>query len=163
MNTSVSASATASQQTRVRGSADDDTVHDCAPLGHDARTDPERCGRLVVGGPGRLTMPCWSSLLIASAATVVVWAGFVLWLVAAGRRESARTHDILPDCVVLVTRLARDPRVPRRRKRLLLGLVGYLALPFDLVPDFIPVAANSTTRSSSRLSSAISSAWAANR
>jgi uncharacterized membrane protein YkvA (DUF1232 family) len=30
--------------------------------------------------------------------------------------------------------------VPRRRKLLLLGLVGYLALPLDLVPDFIPVA-----------------------
>jgi uncharacterized membrane protein YkvA (DUF1232 family) len=41
---------------------------------------------------------------------------------------------------VLVTRLARDPRVPLRRKLLLLGLVGYLALPFDLVPDFIPIA-----------------------
>ena len=41
---------------------------------------------------------------------------------------------------MLVTRLARDPRVPRRRKLLLLGLVGYLALPLDLVPDFIPVA-----------------------
>jgi uncharacterized membrane protein YkvA (DUF1232 family) len=46
----------------------------------------------------------------------------------------------IPDCVVLVTRLARDPRVPRRRKLLLLGLIGYLALPFDLVPDTIPVA-----------------------
>jgi uncharacterized membrane protein YkvA (DUF1232 family) len=44
------------------------------------------------------------------------------------------------DGIVLVTRLARDPRVPRRRKLLLLALVGYLALPFDLVPDFIPVA-----------------------
>ena len=41
---------------------------------------------------------------------------------------------------MLVTRLARDPRVPRRRKLLLFALVGYLALPFDLVPDFIPVA-----------------------
>jgi uncharacterized membrane protein YkvA (DUF1232 family) len=41
---------------------------------------------------------------------------------------------------VLVTRLARDPRVSRRRKLLLFVLVGYLALPFDLVPDFIPVA-----------------------
>jgi uncharacterized membrane protein YkvA (DUF1232 family) len=30
--------------------------------------------------------------------------------------------------------------VPRRRKLLLLALVGYLALPFDLVPDFIPIA-----------------------
>jgi uncharacterized membrane protein YkvA (DUF1232 family) len=41
---------------------------------------------------------------------------------------------------VLVTRLARDPRVPRRRKLLLIALVAYLSLPFDLVPDFIPVA-----------------------
>ena len=86
-------------------------------------------------------MPWWSWLLIAFAAMVAVWAGFVLWLVAVGRRDAARAlAGFIPDCVVLVTRLARDPRVPRRRKLLLLGLVGYLALPFDLVPDFIPVA-----------------------
>jgi uncharacterized membrane protein YkvA (DUF1232 family) len=30
--------------------------------------------------------------------------------------------------------------VPRRKKALLVALTGYLALPFDLVPDFIPVA-----------------------
>ena len=41
---------------------------------------------------------------------------------------------------MLVSRLARDPRVPRRRKLILVALLGYLALPFDLVPDFIPVA-----------------------
>jgi uncharacterized membrane protein YkvA (DUF1232 family) len=29
--------------------------------------------------------------------------------------------------------------VPRRRKLLLALTAGYLALPFDLVPDFIPV------------------------
>jgi uncharacterized membrane protein YkvA (DUF1232 family) len=46
----------------------------------------------------------------------------------------------IPDCIVLVSRLLRDQRVPRRRKLLLAALVGYLALPFDLVPDFIPVA-----------------------
>ena len=28
----------------------------------------------------------------------------------------------------------------RRRKLLVLALVGYVALPFDLVPNFIPVA-----------------------
>jgi uncharacterized membrane protein YkvA (DUF1232 family) len=86
-------------------------------------------------------MPWWSWLLISFAALVAVWAAFVLWLVAAGRRDDARAlATFIPDCIVLVTRLARDPRVPRRRKLLLLGLVGYLALPFDLVPDFIPVA-----------------------
>jgi uncharacterized membrane protein YkvA (DUF1232 family) len=30
--------------------------------------------------------------------------------------------------------------VPRRQKTLLLGLAAYLAMPFDLIPDFIPVA-----------------------
>jgi uncharacterized membrane protein YkvA (DUF1232 family) len=72
---------------------------------------------------------------------VAVWSVFAIWLVAVGRREDARAlATFVPDCIVLVTRLARDPRVPRRRKLLLFALVGYLALPFDLVPDFIPVA-----------------------
>ena len=86
-------------------------------------------------------MPWWAWLLIAFAAAVVVWAGLVVWLVATGRRADARAlATFIPDCVVLVTRLTRDARVPRRRKLLLLGLVGYLSLPIDLVPDFVPVA-----------------------
>jgi uncharacterized membrane protein YkvA (DUF1232 family) len=86
-------------------------------------------------------MSWWGWLLISLGVVVAVWAAFVVWLVAAGRREDARAFaTFIPDCIVLVTRLTRDSRVPRRRKLLLLGLVGYLALPFDLVPDFIPVA-----------------------
>jgi uncharacterized membrane protein YkvA (DUF1232 family) len=86
-------------------------------------------------------MEWWGWLLVALGATLVVYAAFVGWLVLAGRREDARAFaTFIPDCVVLVSRLAREPRVPRRRKLLLLGLAGYLALPFDLVPDFIPVA-----------------------
>jgi uncharacterized membrane protein YkvA (DUF1232 family) len=38
-----------------------------------------------------------------------------------------------------VRRLVGDPRVRRRHKLLLGALVGYLALPVDVVPDFIPV------------------------
>ena len=41
---------------------------------------------------------------------------------------------------ILLANRVREPRVPRRRKLLLVALVGYLALPFDLVPDFIPIA-----------------------
>jgi len=85
-------------------------------------------------------MSWWRWLLISLGVVVAVWAAFVSWLVAAGRREDARALAFIPDCIVLVTRLTRDSRVPRRRKLLLLGLLGYLALPFDLVPDFIPVA-----------------------
>src|SRR6187399_1790968 len=86
-------------------------------------------------------MPWWAWLLVSIGILAVVYAAFVIGLVLAGRRSDARAFaTFIPDCIVLVTRLARDPRVPRRRKLLLLALVGYLALPFDLVPDVIPVA-----------------------
>jgi len=86
-------------------------------------------------------MPWWAWILASVVVVLVVYAGFLIALVAAGRRSDARAlASSIPDCIVLVTRLARDPRVSRRRKLLLLALVGYLALPFDLVPDFIPVA-----------------------
>lgn len=86
-------------------------------------------------------MPWWSWLLVGFGVPIAVYVAFLIWLVRLGRWDDARAlATFIPDCIVLVTRLARDPRVPRRRKLLLLALVGYLALPFDLVPDFIPVA-----------------------
>ncbi len=86
-------------------------------------------------------MPWWTWFLVGIAVLAVVYAAFVVALVLAGRRGEARTlATFIPDCIVLVSRLARDARVPRRRKLILVALLGYLALPFDLVPDFIPVA-----------------------
>jgi uncharacterized membrane protein YkvA (DUF1232 family) len=83
----------------------------------------------------------WWWLAGALAAVVGVWLLLVLGLVALGRREAARElAAFVPDCVVLFRRLLGDPRVPRRAKAALGLLVVYLALPFDLVPDFIPVA-----------------------
>ena len=65
----------------------------------------------------------------------------MLALVLAGRRSAARAlASFVPDCVVLFRRLLADPRVSRARKGWLLLVAAYLALPFDLVPDFIPVA-----------------------
>ena len=83
----------------------------------------------------------WSLLLLALAVTAGVWALAVLALVVAGRRGDAEAlARFVPDCLVLFRRLLADPRVPRSRKVVLAGVVAYLALPFDLVPDFIPVA-----------------------
>jgi uncharacterized membrane protein YkvA (DUF1232 family) len=79
--------------------------------------------------------------LLVAACVVVVYAVFVVALMVTGRRRSVRDlARFISDCIVLVRRLLGDPRVPRRHKLLLGALVGYLALPFDLVPDFIPVA-----------------------
>jgi uncharacterized membrane protein YkvA (DUF1232 family) len=81
------------------------------------------------------------SLLILTGVVLLLWSAGALLLVSLGRRTDARAlARFLPDCAVLVKRLLGDPRVPRRRKLLLLLAAGYLALPFDLVPDFIPVA-----------------------
>jgi uncharacterized membrane protein YkvA (DUF1232 family) len=83
----------------------------------------------------------WAWSLIGIGVFLLVYAALVLALALAGRRESARAlAGFIPDCVVLCGRLLRDPRVPRRQKLLLFALAGYLALPFDLIPDFIPVA-----------------------
>jgi uncharacterized membrane protein YkvA (DUF1232 family) len=81
----------------------------------------------------------WALLALGVAA--VLYGAAVLALIALGRGSAARAlAGFIPDCVVLVHRLMRDPRVQRRRKLALALLAAYLVLPFDLVPDFIPVA-----------------------
>jgi len=77
----------------------------------------------------------WGLLLIAVGLYIVGIAA----LIAAGRREDARAlAGFIPDCVVLISRLARDRRISRPRRALLFVVLGYLALPIDLVPDFLP-------------------------
>src|SRR5437773_10383749 len=86
-------------------------------------------------------MSVWQGLGIALGATAALWSLLVVALLALGRRRDAReVARFIPDCIVLFKRLLRDPRVPRRAKVAIALLVPYLALPFDLIPDFIPVA-----------------------
>src|SRR3954452_7048019 len=77
----------------------------------------------------------WGLLMIVVALYLVA----VAVLIAAGRREDARAlAGFIPDCLVLVSRLARDERISRPRRAALFLVLGYLALPIDLVPDFLP-------------------------
>ncbi|HEV2249903.1 MAG TPA: DUF1232 domain-containing protein [Candidatus Limnocylindria bacterium] len=75
------------------------------------------------------------------AVLVVVWLALVLALVLLGRRTLAQELALLvPNLTRLFAGLLRDPRVPLRAK-IVLGLaVLYLAMPIDLVPDFVPIA-----------------------
>jgi len=79
--------------------------------------------------------------ILAAAAPVLVYATLVLALVIAGRRSDARAlARFVPDSAVLFHRLVRDGRLSAWRKLALAAGVAYLALPFDLIPDFVPVA-----------------------
>jgi uncharacterized membrane protein YkvA (DUF1232 family) len=75
------------------------------------------------------------------AAIVLLWLVLVVCLAIlrpgqSTLRESAR---IVPDAIRLVSRLSRDKTLSRAVRLPLLLLLGYLALPIDLVPDFVPV------------------------
>jgi uncharacterized membrane protein YkvA (DUF1232 family) len=81
------------------------------------------------------------TLLIGLLVALALYATFVLALIVAGRRSDARAlAGFIPDCLVLFKRMLADQRVSRARKLAVLLLLLYLALPLDLIPDFIPVA-----------------------
>lgn len=86
-------------------------------------------------------VPSTDLILICFLVLVALYATFVLGLFAFGRRGEARAlAGFVPDCLILFKRLLADSRVSPAGKLALALLVAYLALPFDLIPDFIPVA-----------------------
>jgi uncharacterized membrane protein YkvA (DUF1232 family) len=83
----------------------------------------------------------WKLALGVLLGVVVLWLVLLLVLWHA-RPDDVRLRDILrllPDLLRLVSRLARDDTLPRGVRVRLWLLLGYLALPIDLVPDFLPV------------------------
>jgi uncharacterized membrane protein YkvA (DUF1232 family) len=79
--------------------------------------------------------------LVALAVIAVLYGGGVGALALVGRTAEARAlAAFVPDCVLLLRRLLADSRVSPGRRLALFAVLAYLAMPFDLVPDFIPVA-----------------------
>lgn len=86
-------------------------------------------------------MNWWYVLTGVAIALAATWLLLVVALLLVRPRgnliyEAAR---LLPDTVRLIRRLAADDTLPRGVRIRLALLLGYLALPIDLVPDFIPV------------------------
>ncbi|BBX89732.1 DUF1232 domain-containing protein [Mycolicibacterium boenickei] len=84
----------------------------------------------------------WGNTLIGlGAALVLSWLVLVIALIIVRPRGNllAEALRILPDLLRLIRRLAADKTLPRGVRVRLALLVVYLALPIDLIPDFIPV------------------------
>lgn len=63
----------------------------------------------------------------------------VLWRLLPPADRLKEALRLLPDVLRLVAALARDSSLPRGVRLRLWLLLGYLALPLDLVPDVVPV------------------------
>ena len=90
-------------------------------------------------------MTDWMLILGAViAGLTAMWVTLVIVLWVQQRRVGNRVDwreiaRLVPDVIRLVKRLATDPDVPRATRWWLIGLLCYLLLPFDLIPDFLPV------------------------
>jgi uncharacterized membrane protein YkvA (DUF1232 family) len=83
----------------------------------------------------------WDLLISLGAAVVLAWSALLVVLAVTRPRNGLLREAlrILPDLLRLIHRLAADPTLPRAVRVRLTLLLVYLALPIDLVPDFIPV------------------------
>ena len=88
-----------------------------------------------------LSAHAWAWCVSAGLGLLGVWAALVMLLVVARPKEmSAREAlRLLPDALRLLRRLAVDETLPATVRARLGLLLAYLALPFDLIPDFVPV------------------------
>jgi uncharacterized membrane protein YkvA (DUF1232 family) len=76
------------------------------------------------------------ALLVLAAGALLAW-----WLIGHRGRVLARRIGSLPvrQKAQLARSLLAEPRLPAFSRLVLLALVVYVALPIDIIPDFIPV------------------------
>jgi uncharacterized membrane protein YkvA (DUF1232 family) len=87
-------------------------------------------------------MPGWGWTLVgALGGLVLCWLALmtVLWTTRPDEMRARELLRLLPDVFRLVRRLAGDGTLPRGVRVRLWLLLAYLAVPIDLVPDFVPV------------------------
>jgi uncharacterized membrane protein YkvA (DUF1232 family) len=83
----------------------------------------------------------WDLLIGIAAALLLAWLALVLVLLIARPRGGVLREAlrVLPDVLRLVRRLASDKSLPRGVRIRLGLLLAYLAIPIDLIPDFVPI------------------------
>lgn len=83
----------------------------------------------------------WDILIALGACLLAAWLVLLIALVLIRPKGALLTEAVrlLPDLVRLLRRLAADRTVPRGVRVRLGLLMVYLALPIDLIPDFLPV------------------------
>jgi uncharacterized membrane protein YkvA (DUF1232 family) len=83
----------------------------------------------------------WDLLIGVAGALLVAWLALVIVLavVRPGGGLLREALRLLPDVLRLVRRLAADKTLPRGVRVRLALLLAYLAMPVDVIPDFIPV------------------------
>jgi uncharacterized membrane protein YkvA (DUF1232 family) len=83
----------------------------------------------------------WRALIGIAVALLVAWGILIVFLVFARPKGSLLQEALrlLPDTLRLLRRLATDRALPRAVRVRLWLLLLYLAIPIDIIPDFIPV------------------------
>lgn len=84
----------------------------------------------------------WADLLLGVAGGLALaWLVLVVaLLIVRPRGELVREAlRLLPDVLRLIKRLAADASLPRGVRVRLALLLAYLAIPFDIIPDFVPI------------------------
>jgi len=87
-------------------------------------------------------VPNWVAIVgVCAGSLVVVWVAMLvlLWRTKPDEMTVRDAARLVPDLLRLIKRLAGDRTLPRGVRVRLVLLLGYLAMPIDLVPDFIPV------------------------
>jgi len=83
----------------------------------------------------------WNLALGVVAGLVLAWLALVIGLILVRPRGGLLREALrlLPDVIRLIRRLAADKTLSHGVRIRLVLLLAYLAIPIDLIPDFVPI------------------------